>query len=93
MGHNLRGRSIVGGKMAGTILATVALLFFMVFGGINSSFSQLPLSTGAPSVGQKLPEFTLLDQNGRPESLKDLLRPTRTEKVRGLVLIFYRGYW
>ena len=49
---------------------------------------QVPASVGAPRVGQKTPDFTLLDQNGKPVGLGDLL-----SKSNGAVLIFYRGFW
>ena len=72
----------------------LALLVFLFFGFLNPSYSQLPLSTGAPSVGRKAPSFTLPDQHGRPVSLADLLQPAaKGKKSGGLVLIFYRGYW
>ena len=80
-------------KTVGTNLAALSLLPFLLFGFLNSSFAQLPLSTGAPSAGQKAPSFTLPDQQGKPVSLADLLKPGRTGKSGGLVLIFYRGYW
>jgi len=79
---------------AGSIRATLAMLIFMFLGFLNSSYSQLPLSSGAPYVGQKAPSFTLPDQDGKPVSLADLLKPAAgARKSGGLVLIFYRGYW
>jgi len=79
---------------AGSMLATPVLLIFIFFGFQNSSYSQLPLSSGAPYVGQKAPRFTLRDQHGKLLSLADLLKPAAgAKKSGGLVLIFYRGYW
>jgi hypothetical protein len=77
---------------AGSILA---LLIFIFFGFLISGYAQLPLSTGAPYVGQKAPGFTLPDQNGKPVSLAALLKPAAGAKAKsgGLILIFYRGYW
>ena len=69
-----------------------SILIFIAF--LNSSFAQLPISTGAPYVGQKAPAFTLPDQHGQLVSLADLLRQgPRGEKSSGVALIFYRGYW
>jgi cytochrome oxidase Cu insertion factor (SCO1/SenC/PrrC family) len=39
-----------------------------------------------PKVGQRAPDFTLVDQNGKKVSLS----AARGHKV---VLVFYRGYW
>jgi len=78
----------------GSIRPTLALLIFIFFGFLNSAYSQLPLSSGAPYVGQKAPSFTLPDQYGKAVSLADLLKPAAgATKSGGLVLIFYRGYW
>ena len=74
--------------------SNLALLVFIFLGYLISGYAQLPLSTGAPGVGQKAPGFTLPDQQGRAVSLADLLRPVAgRKKAGGLVLIFYRGYW
>jgi hypothetical protein len=75
--------------------STLALLIFIFFDFLILAYSQLPPSTGAPHVGQKAPSFTLPDQQGKPESLADLLKPAAGAmgKSGGLVLIFYRGYW
>jgi hypothetical protein len=50
---------------------------------------QLPASTGAPRVGDKAPDFTLPDTQGRSVRLADLLAPPGS----WVLLIFYRGYW
>jgi cytochrome oxidase Cu insertion factor (SCO1/SenC/PrrC family) len=71
----------------------VGLLIFLVVAAGTMSFAQLPPSTGAPAVGQKAPNFTLPDQHGKMVSLSGLLKSKETPKLKGIVLIFYRGYW
>ena len=76
------------GKIFGSILAVVALLFFAFF--CYETFyvlKQVPLSAQAPRIGEKASEFSLPDQNGKQVALTDLLSPN------GAILIFYRGYW
>jgi hypothetical protein len=82
-------------KAAGATLAllSVLVLSFFVFSVFIMS-RWLPASTGAPRVGQKAPDFTLTDQSGKPVSLGDLLTSPVDGKIpRGVLLIFYRGYW
>lgn len=85
------------GKVSGPILSTlsfVALSFFCFI--VFYQTRQLPASTGTPRIGQPAPEFVLLDANNRPVSLASLLTsPMETTKAppRGVVLVFYRGYW
>jgi len=62
-------------------------IFFAVF--ILVLTKQLPASTGAPHVGQKAPDFRLVDSNRHPVSLSQVLSTT----PRGALLIFYRGCW
>jgi len=54
----------------------------------------LPASKGAPQVGQRAPEFTLPDTTGKQVSLNELMTaPINAKAPRGVLLIFYRGYW
>ena len=77
------------GKIFGSILAVVGALMIALFCyGFFYAARQVPLSTGAPRVGQKAPEFTLHDKDNKPISLTDLLSGSKA-----VVLIFYRGFW
>jgi len=54
----------------------------------------LPASAAAPQVGQKAPDFTLTDANNKPVTLAQLLtEPVNNRPPKGVLLIFYRGYW
>jgi cytochrome oxidase Cu insertion factor (SCO1/SenC/PrrC family) len=76
------------GKIFGSILTAIALVLFTFFAyEIFYALKQVPLSAQAPRVGEKAPEFTLPDQNGKQTSLADLISPN------GTVIIFYRGHW
>jgi hypothetical protein len=77
------------GKVFGSIFSAIAFLLFAFFCyEIFYVLRQIPASSGAPRVGQKAPDFVLLDQNGKPVGLGDLLSASRA-----VVLIFYRGLW
>jgi hypothetical protein len=85
-------------KVGSSILAALGVLIIGLF--IFSIFvfaRRLPASTGAPRIGNKAPEFTLADANGKATSLGELLTTpinvSNTAKPRGVLLIFYRGYW
>lgn len=84
-------------KIAGAILTTLSVAIFGSFVFVLFIMAkQLPASTGAPQVGQQAPDFTLTDTNGTPVSLAQLLaapdEKTQTP-TRGVLLVFYRGYW
>ena len=54
----------------------------------------LPESKGAPQVGQTAPDFTLPDVSNKQVSLSELrTTPIRGKPPKGVLLIFYRGYW
>jgi predicted PurR-regulated permease PerM len=98
------GRRLIS-KIIAPLLATLGgliLVFFIFISFIESR--RLPASQAAPSVGQKAPDFTLTDTNNTPMSLSQLLttpiEPLRPAMVaeakrapKGVLLIFYRGYW
>ena len=71
-------------------LLLLAGLLFMIF--VMGRW--LPASTAAPQVGRKAPDFTLSDSNDKPVTLAQLLaEPVNNKPARGVLLIFYRGYW
>jgi len=71
------------------VFLLAALLFLIYVMG-----SWLPKSAGAPQVGQLAPAFTLTDSNDKPVTLAQLLsEPVNNKPAKGVLLIFYRGYW
>ena len=77
------------GKIFGSIFAAIAVLLFAFFSyEIFYVLRQVPLSAQAPHIGQKAPDFMLLNQNEQPVGLGDLLSGSRA-----VLLIFYRGFW
>ena len=90
-------------KIVSSVLATLSVLVLGMFIFVAFVASRwLPASTGAPQVGQKAPEFTLVDANNKPVSLSELLSsPIASVPLsaggprapKGVLLIFYRGYW
>ncbi|MEA2327567.1 MAG: hypothetical protein QOE68_2526 [Thermoanaerobaculia bacterium] len=71
-----------------TILGVGVAAFFVFAVFIGSR--QLPVSETALAVGAKAPNFVLLDINRKPVALAQLLAAPSN---KGVVLIFYRGYW
>jgi hypothetical protein len=80
----------------------VATLSVVVFGFfIFDTFiiaRHLPASHGAPQVGQKAPDFSISDIHGKPVSLSEMMALPVNGKAgspnpRGVLLVFYRGYW
>ena len=77
------------GKIFSSIFVTISFLLFAFFAyEIFYVLRQVPLSSHAPRVGEKAPEFTLVDPNGRSVALADLLSGSKA-----VALIFYRGFW
>ena len=92
---------IYRGRIFGTALAVLAVVGTGLFcWGTIYKARQLPTSAAAPRVGQKAPDFTLSDQDGKPVALTDLLSQSSSPTTQpsgarsgGALLIFYRGYW
>jgi len=77
------------GKIAGSILAALSVLMIGLFlVGVVYFSKQIPGAASALAVNQPAPPFVLADTAGRPVSSSELLKTHR-----GLVLVFYRGYW
>src|ERR1700751_3522947 len=84
------------GKVAGPVLAVASIAIFGLFSfAIFVAAKRLPASQDTPHVGQKAPEFRLEDTAGRLVRLSDLLStPLFSGRVpKGVLLVFYRGYW
>ncbi|HEX9160192.1 MAG TPA: hypothetical protein VF980_00685 [Thermoanaerobaculia bacterium] len=81
----LAGRRFRG--LAIGILGLVVFVFFALV--VTVGTKMLPPAQGAPRVGQKAPDFTLLDTSGKQVALSQLL----ASSPRGVMLVFYRGYW
>ena len=82
-----KGISVVALALSGLFLAGFIFTTFIMP-------TWLPESKGAPEVGRKAPDFTLTDPNGKSVSLSSLLAETIAgAPPKGVVLIFYRGYW
>jgi hypothetical protein len=83
-------------KAAGVVAvaATIAAVGLFVYKVLILA-RELPASAHAPNVGQPAPEFTLADLNNQPVSLTSLrTTPLEGSRIpRGVLLIFYRGYW
>ena len=76
------------GKVAAPIVLVAGIAISALFSyGILVGTRDLPASGNAPRVGDRAPDFTLPDQDGRQVTLAQLLAPG------GAVLVFYRGTW
>jgi len=92
-----REPTLYRGKIFGPVLTVLSVAVFAFFSyGVFVAAKQLPTSHGAPQVGQKAPEFTLLDSTGKSVALSQLLSaplPAAAQTPKGVLLVFYRGYW
>jgi hypothetical protein len=92
--------SLYSGRISGPILATLSAAVLGVFCfTVLVESRRLPASNEAPRVGQKAPPFSLPDINGKTVSLSDLRStpidaPAGSKHApKGVLLVFYRGYW
>jgi cytochrome oxidase Cu insertion factor (SCO1/SenC/PrrC family) len=65
----------------------VALLAALVAetGAMAQSPARIDVSKLGPQVGERAPDFTLNDQNGKPWTLQSIMGP------KGAMLVFYRS--
>jgi hypothetical protein len=84
-------RSKIIASLVGVVSVTIFALFVFTIFVVGR---WLPASKGAPQVGQRAPDFTLPDTSGKPVSLNELLTsPINGAAPKGVLLVFYRGYW
>jgi hypothetical protein len=77
------------GKIFGPIFAALAILMFGLFSYVLFyELREVPPSTATPRVGQKAPDFTLPDRDGKDVALSKLVG-----RSKAVALIFYRGFW
>ena len=88
------------GKIAGPVLTTVSILIFGLFGFVVYQVLRVfPDAKNAPRVGQRAPDFSLVDANGKNFSLTQSLSTPITDSTgaahatKGVLVVFYRGYW
>jgi hypothetical protein len=88
------------GKVFGSVLAGLSVAVFGLFGYLGYQvFTHFPSAKNAPQVGQRAPEFALLDSNGKNVSLAQLLSDPKPDSsgaarpLKGVLVVFYRGYW
>ena len=65
-------------------LALLAVLFAHT-AAMSQSPARIDVSKIGPQVGERVPEFTLKDQNGKPRTLQSIMGP------KGAMLVFYRS--
>jgi len=94
-----RQSDVYRGKVSGPILAALSLAVVGMFSYIVFfQAKELPASKQAPQLGQKAPDFTLPDANGKQVTLSRLwgtsvVAPATGRADQWVLLIFYRGYW
>ena len=88
------------GKIAGPILTTLSVAILGLFGFVSYEVHKaVPAAKNAPNIGQRAPEFALVDANGKNFSLGQLLTTPIADSsgtaraARGVLVVFYRGYW
>jgi len=83
-------RRAAGRKIVAIIVAIVGVGLAALFVFSVTIGSRVPTGANIPAVGAKAPGFTLPDANGKPVALAQLLAAPGS---KGVLLVFYRGYW
>jgi hypothetical protein len=77
------------GKIAGPILSVLSVAIFGLFCfGVFVFARNIPPGSNALKVGQPAPDFKLTAADGKTITLSQL-----RQNKKGVLLIFYRGYW
>lgn len=88
------------GKIAGYVLTALSVVVLGLFGFVVYEVSRaFPDASNAPQIGQRAPDFSLVDSNGNQLTLAQLLSTPITnsgsaaQATKGVLVVFYRGYW
>ena len=88
------------GKIAGYVLTSLSALILGLFGFLVYEVSKVfPEAKNSPQIGQRAPEFSLVDATGENFTLAQLLSTPITNSgsaaraTKGVLVVFYRGYW
>ena len=89
-----------GARIVALVLAAMSMLVLGVFAvGVTVAAKYFPAAAHAPQVGQKAPEFITVDSHGNSVALAQLLSTAMASSSgvartpKGVLLVFYRGYW
>lgn len=75
------------------LVLLVSLFLVGISGYAFHEARKIPPANTAPEVGQVVPDFTLSDTHGRPVTLSKLFETDGQPANKGVLLVFYRGYW
>lgn len=88
------------GKIAGYVLTSLSALILGLFGFLVYEVSKVfPEAKNSPQIGQRAPEFSLVDATRENFTLAQLLSTPITNSgsaaraTKGVLVVFYRGYW
>lgn len=83
------------GKVAGPVLTVLSVLVIAAFAFFSYMVPKGYASAhNTPRVGDRAPEFALSDSSGKAVALNQLLSTSGNGHAqRGVLLVFYRGYW
>ena len=98
--RRFREPELYRGKITAYVLTTLSVMILGLFGFVVYQVSRVfPDAKNAPQIGQRAPEFSLVDTNGRNFTLAQLLSTPITNSAsaaratKGVLVVFYRGYW
>ena len=85
MMKRLAGRSVTVAWSVALLLTTPPLSSSAAAQGTAAARQRVDVSRLGPQVGERVPDFSLTDQNGRAQNLQSILGP------RGAMLVFFRS--
>jgi hypothetical protein len=78
-------RSVTVASSVALLLLTPPLAAFTAAQSTGAARQRVDVSRLGPQVGERVPDFSLKDQNGRAQNLQSIMGP------RGAMLVFFRS--